>query len=323
MGVIQRMISGLAAALVLVLGAGCLLATLAAQGGRFSTRLDVLTHFAPFWLAGGVVALACAAMLTPNALKSWALVAAGLAVAAAGALVLPELLRPIRPPVAATAPRQVKLVQLNAWGDNVDVEGTADWIARQQPDLVFIEELEQPLRTALIKRGYVGRPGMMRTSVLSRTPLPGPSHKISEADYHLLPPLARGSFQVDGIAVDVIATHLTWPTWPRQQVEIKALKALVDRYDKQRLILTGDFNLTPWSFTLQKIDRTYGLERRDRALFSWPARPFARGRLSSPGPFLPIDHVYAGSDWRTVKIERGPRLGSDHYPLLVVLALED
>ena len=323
MGVIERMISGLAAALALLLGAGCLLAALAAQGGRFSTRLDVLTHFAPFWLAGGLVALACAAMLTPSASKSWALAVAGLAVAAAAALVLPELLRPIRPAVAATAPRQVKLVQLNAWGDNVDVEGTADWIARQQPDLVFIEELEQPLRTALVRRGYHPSSGMMRTSVFSRTPPQAASHRISEADYRRLPPFARGTFQVDGIAFDVIATHLTWPTWPGQQVEIKALKALIDRYDKRRLILMGDFNLTPWSFTLRQIDRTYGLERRDRALFSWPARPFARGRLSSPGPFLPIDHVYAGSAWRTVKIERGPRLGSDHYPVLVVLALED
>ena len=39
-----------------------------------------------------------------------------------------------------------------------------------------------------------------------------------------------------------------------------------------------------------------------------------------PFPFLPIDHVYAGRDWRTVRVQRGPRLDSDHYPVIVRLA---
>ena len=35
---------------------------------------------------------------------------------------------------------------------------------------------------------------------------------------------------------------------------------------------------------------------------------------------LPIDHVYAGPGWRTVSVQRGPKLGSDHYPVIVTLA---
>ena len=76
----------------------------------------------------------------------------------------------------------------------------------------------------------------------------------------------------------------------------------------------GDFNATPWSFTLQRLDHEFGLIRRDRALFSWPIWPHL------PAPFLPIDHVYAGDGWATVKVERGPKLGSDHYPVILTLA---
>ena len=32
-----------------------------------------------------------------------------------------------------------------------------------------------------------------------------------------------------------------------------------------------------------------------------------------------LDQVYAGAQWKTVSIERGPRLASDHYPVIVVL----
>nr|QQZ48664.1 hypothetical protein JKL49_14190 [Phenylobacterium glaciei] len=46
----------------------------------------------------------------------------------------------------------------------------------------------------------------------------------------------------------------------------------------------------------------FGLERRTKALFSWPAYLGAK----VPFPFLPIDHVYAGKGWRTVSVKRGP-----------------
>ena len=89
----------------------------------------------------------------------------------------------------------------------------------------------------------------------------------------------------------------------------------------QLAIVAGDFNLTPWSFALKGIDRRLGLERWDRALFSWPARMSPHSPLSWPTPFLPIDHLYAGRDWRVVSLSRGPLVGSDHYPIVARLAL--
>ena len=101
--------------------------------------------------------------------------------------------------------------------------------------------------------------------------------------------------------------------WPERE----ALIHLAEGQSREGLILAGDFNLTPWSFALTRLDHGLGLERRDRAIPSWPAkRPVAGVQLTTPA-ILPIDHVYAGLRWRTVAIRRGPNMGSDHYPLIV------
>lgn len=89
------------------------------------------------------------------------------------------------------------------------------------------------------------------------------------------------------------------------------------------MIIAGDFNSTPWSFARRRDDRDFGLIRRTRALFTWPAEKISHNRLPAPFPYLPIDHVYAGPGWATVSVERGPRLGSDHYPVVVTLAPRD
>jgi len=118
-------------------------------------------------------------------------------------------------------------------------------------------------------------------------------------------PLLAGDFTMIGM-------HLTWPTYRGQAGHRETLLQALERVDRSKVIVVGDFNLTPWSFALQDFDRRSGMTRLDRAIYSWPGRPFWRGRLKAPVPFLPIDHVYAGSAWRTVSITPSPQRGSDH-----------
>jgi hypothetical protein len=40
----------------------------------------------------------------------------------------------------------------------------------------------------------------------------------------------------------------------------------------------------------------------------------------APAPVMAIDHVFAGQGWPSVDVRRGPRLGSDHYPVVVDVA---
>jgi len=51
---------------VLGVAAACGVAAVAAQGGRWNDRLDLLTHLILVWLTGGLIALVLATFLRPN-----------------------------------------------------------------------------------------------------------------------------------------------------------------------------------------------------------------------------------------------------------------
>lgn len=323
----SRLASGLAIGLVFALGLACAAAALMGMGGRFSPRLDVATHFAPFWLVGALVVTLYALTLAPHDLK-FAILGLGLVgVLAAGSLIAPEFLRPMSPRAPADAPHQLKIIQFNAWRENQDIEPTARWLTDQDADVVVMEEAPR----VLIER-VAQLSGLHLTcrdcgvAILTRArPLKSPPESRTErrSDWHVRPPIARVWFKWAGQDVNVLGVHTVWPTqggWQRAQG-----RYLADRMEpeaKARMILVGDFNSTPWSFGRRREDALFGLERRTRALFTWPARLVLDGQVTLPFPFLPIDHVYAGSDWRTVSVKRGPRLGSDHYPVVAILALK-
>jgi endonuclease/exonuclease/phosphatase (EEP) superfamily protein YafD len=289
------------------------LASVASLGGVFSNTLDLLTHLAPFWLAGSLGALVLA-LLPAAPLRRAALAGFGaLGIAAAAILVIPEFTRAIRPPVTWGGTCQVKLIAFNVWEHNGRPGDAAAWLAAQAPDFILMADVEPPIRAALIHRGFWYDRGVGHTAIFSRSPAVAAPFKIPERDWPLLPKFARGTYSSACGPFSLVAVHLARPFEATRGAG--SLAAELDRYDRERLIVAGDFNLTPWSFALRRLDWRLGLERRDRALSSWPA-------MGAPAPFLPIDHVYAGRAWRTVRVEQGPSFGSTHYPLIAVLALE-
>lgn len=326
MKAILRALTELVRALALVLAAGVAAAALAAQGGRFSDRLDILTHFAPLWLAGGLAATLLWAIAGRQGRTTPVL--ALVAVLSALTLVIPELTAPRTPRVQPEAGDEtLTLVQFNLWGRNRDPAATADWILETDPDLVVIEEgFDQStasiraLRKRYPYRTTCAEPRPCSTMILSKrqpTAEGGLSPSVSEARLAG----AWASFRGPGGPFTVIGVHYTWPypAGPQQQQTLRLARVL-ERFPRERLIVSGDMNSTPWSFSLRRQDRLFGLERRTRALASWPATDASRLKLPVPFPLLPIDQVYAGEGWRTVSVRRGPRLGSDHYPVVVVLA---
>jgi len=302
------------AGLGVVAGAAAACAVLA-HGGRFSDRLDLFSHFAPIYLAAALAA-ALAALAIRTRLRPMTFALAGVAVVASGALIAPEYLRSAGPAAPAEAPGQVKVIQINASQDNADIARIADWVVAQRPDVLTIQEARHDLRDLIYRRTrwrISNRTGdvMIFTPDLrlqmDRKPLPpGSWINYVNATY----PSRSGAFEV-------ITTHVSWPTDPRRRRVRDDLFQVVGRLPRERMILTGDFNATPWSFVMRRQEAQLGLVRRDRAIATYPAQVLGH---DWPLPVLPIDHVYAGSGWATVKVERGPNLGSDHYPLVITLA---
>jgi endonuclease/exonuclease/phosphatase (EEP) superfamily protein YafD len=236
----------------------------------------------------------------------------------------PEFLRPMTPRASpATAPR-IRLIQFNAWDLNRGPIAAAAWLASQNPDVIANEELTPGLRAALRREGFHDQRGMTEsTAIFSRAAPVREPFPVPTADWPVLPEFARATFAGPGGqgTFSLVAVHLRWPIRPEARDQALRLAEFLNLYEADRIIVAGDFNLTPWSFDLRRLDRRFGLERRDRALPTWPARVSAGGRVFDTPAYLPIDHVFAGSAWRTVALHRGPAMGSDHYPLIIDLAL--
>lgn len=307
------------------LAAGAALAAVLANGGRFSDRLDILTHFTPIWLCLGIAGLIVWVIGGGRSLFRMTPIAAAVAVLASGALMLPELTR-AKGEAAPAEGETLKLVQFNLWENNSDPEGSARWVLEQDPDIVTIAE------------GYEVHGGAARLlrerypyAVTCADPLPCSTMILSKkkpvwrqglgggvSDTNL--PAAQARFAGAKGEFDVFAIHYTWPipAGPQQQ-QSKRLEAVLDTVDRDTAIIGGDFNSTPWSFSLRRYDQAFGMERRTRGQATWPAAPITRHQITPPFPVLAIDQVYAGRAWKTVSVKRGPRLGSDHYPVIVVL----
>lgn len=316
----RRAVSGLA----LGLAAAAALASVAGQAGRWSDLLDILNEFAPFWLAAGV--LAALLWLAAGRRGRAAPILALVAVVASASLIAPEFLaRRPAPTPAVRGVETLKFIQFNLWGRNRDAAGTAEWIARQNADIVMLEEAygrAQPVVNALRAqypyRTRCGRHLSCSTIVLSKVKPTDQAH-LAEGGLDPWTDGVSATYPSPGGPVTVVGLHLNWP-WPPglQQAQARAVAALLAPMPKDRMILSGDFNATPWSFSLRRQDALFGLERRTRALPSWPGRTWTAAGVRPP-PFLPIDHVYAGKGWRTVSIQRGALTGSDHYPIVTVL----
>jgi len=303
-----------AVALVALLSA---VAAIAAQWGRVSLKYDILAQFAPFWLVGSASAAAVSLMFR-GWLRGLVVVPALVGLVAAVVLVAPEFLRDTGPRAPADAPDQLKIVQFNVWHENPDPEAVLAWLDAEQPDIAIIEENSLGLQRALAAHsGWKVACRRCEVLMLSRRPALG----IAAARRPSGPraPLTRAVFRDRLGAFTVIGVHNAWPTDPDQPWQEARLARAIDETPRERLIVAGDFNSAPWSFARRRWDRAFALTRRDRALPTWPARTYKRLRWLGL-PFLPIDHLYAGPGWATVSVRRGPRLTSDHYPVVVTLA---
>ena len=320
---LRTVLSALLALAAAALGA----LSFAALGGRFSDRLDVLTHFAPLTAVAAFVVTGSAVLVSRGRVRAFAAALAGSAALGSLGLMAPELVAATRPsPPAPPGAERLRVLQFNVLRRNSDPQATAEIIRALSADVIVLEEVNG--RAAVI-------PDLLRAryphQVGCDDPRPCGTRVLSRRA-----PLAAGGMQAphdrdgsvnaawmtlplrSGASFTVVGTHYTWPVPAGpQQAQMRALDAYVERFPSEALIVAGDMNSTPWSFTLRRQDRALGVERRTRALFSWPR--FAFG-VRSPAPLLPIDHLYAGPAWRTVAVRRGPRTPADHYPVVVDLA---
>lgn len=311
--------------------ASAALSVAGAAAGPWSEWADVLNAGAPAWLGLGVLAAILAATgFDSGRARSVILGLAALGVGACLLRVAPEhigsIAQPRNDPAAAGS---FKLLTVNVWRENRSTGRAVSDIVSAAADVVSLQEphgLEpshwRALSAVYPYRASCDRGRTFSAVLLSRRPFALSGCAIARTDAEGALGYAWGRTSApDGRPVDLISTHFTWPLPPgRQPAQSRALALALRGAQVGDLVVAGDFNTTPWSYAMVRQDRAFApLIRRTLALPTWPAR---LPRLDSgwPVPVLPIDHVYAGPQWRTLDVRRLGVTGSDHYGVLVTLA---
>lgn len=298
---------------------------LALQGGRVNSHLDMLNHFAP-GIVVAQVALLAAAVGGSGLSRKLAISLCMGGILLTSFRLTPEISATFATPRAeGQAGRTVRILDWNVWVKNIAPMASADLIRSYDPDVITLQEADGPAAAipAALRRSYphVARCRGCDLYILSRWPLRRWGAKDENWDHGAGRPASVVWAEVapPGQAPFVVlTTHYDHPnTTSRQAVQRAYLAAVMADFDLQTTLLAADMNLTPWAFAMERQDASMPVRRVTRALPSWPAR-FEHGK-AFPMPLLPIDHIYAGSAWKVVSVQRGERGGSDHYPVIATL----
>lgn len=226
-------------------------------------------------------------------------------------------------PPAAPSPHAIRIVEFNASSRNRVPERAVQWILAQRPDMVVLleahgngAEIAQLLAPALPHLVSCRGTRVCSTMIFSRLePVERRGLAQGDAANRKTVSAAYMRFAASDGNIGVIALHLSRPLpVGRQQRELAELTSRIANVPRDGLVVLGDFNAPPWSVTAREASRILGV-RPVPIQPSWPAPMSA---LALPA-FLAIDHVLLGPGWSAASVDRGPVLGSDHYPFAITL----
>ncbi len=297
--------------------------TIAAFGGRWVWWLDLLANFRaqyiPALLVLGVILMVGRWRRTGTAV---------LLVAVLNLVVVLPLFvgSPGQPTSGAPT---VRVMSFNLLSNNQSFSDVFSYIATTRPDLVLLHESSRPWEVAAgaADMGYqVFRTQtddlIFGTLVLVR----GSEIAVESFGFATSEPRAvEVSFRPDGWPQDlkVLSSHPVSPTGTnraaRAALRDSQIGFATDWASGQEgaFIVVGDLNATPWSWPFRKLlDRT---ELRNSQVgfgfqptFSVDSHPLLR---------IPIDHLLHSPVLGVMDRQLGPRLGSDHFPVVVDLEL--
>jgi endonuclease/exonuclease/phosphatase (EEP) superfamily protein YafD len=280
--------------------------------------LDIINNGIPYLLAGGLILLGLAALTR----KPW-LIAGAILIVALNAYVLRSGLHGSAAMAPAGSERFLRVVTFNLWGGNDRMDEVSKFLADSDADVVVLQEvtrahgalLRQSLQTA-----YPHATDGARIVILSKHPILAEG----QLDRPGFPPwislmLRWVRLEVNGFTFELAGVHLARPFYPElQEEDVEALIRFAASRDRP-LIVAGDFNMSPWTEKLRRLGRLAGIRRYNTFRLTWPVRRDELPLL----PLVAIDNVLASPNFDKIAAIGGPRLGSDHRPVIVDLALSE
>lgn len=238
--------------------------------------------------------------------------------------------------LTATTPDTIRILQVNVNCSNTQYAKVVDYIVKQSPDVVLVEELTPQWLAELNRRlpqypfrNAIALPNPQGIGEYSRIPMHNLRRLELSSGWY---PAVQFEIHQGARTLNVIHLHLQGPmnrrNFARQNQEFAALSHAA-AITPRPLLIAGDFNATPWTRQFQGMLDAAGVQTTctTKGLHStWPgSMPIKRYPLPS-GPIslawrIPIDQFLISNRIVLSKLKVGSYVGSDHYPVTADLVV--
>jgi len=218
------------------------------------------------------------------------------------------------------------VMMLNVEAKNTGYQKAIQTIKEIDPDILLLEEFTHEWRAntkelnGLFPYSF-GSPQIDCSGNMMYSKYPLEDMEIKAVGLYERPTLVS-KVLIKGRKINIVGTHPV-PPIGRERAELRNGHLLdVARITSElngSIVLLGDFNTTPFSNLFKMIVKISGLNDSMQGYgpqLSWPAW------YLPINPFLiPIDHCLVSKDIKVLDRTIGPYAGSDHYPLILQLAI--
>lgn len=298
---------------LLVIVGVCLVAGHFAKSSWFC---DILTAFVFYQLLGAIVAL-----VGLLALRAWrSATVAALLLAWLLVMTAPYLpWRQGRGEVHAATGNPVRVLLTNVLSHNRESAELMRMIQDANPDIICAQEVDdywytefQRLKEAYPHHHAIPRPDNFGIGLWSRFPLLDVSTlELGDATV----PTIMAKLNVHGTTVNLLCLHTLPPLLgdyaDTRNQQLAAVPELVEKYGAP-FLLVGDLNATMWSPYVTDIIAATGLQDARKGFGIFPTWPANVPLFPTP---CPIDQILVSPGIEVNNFERGPFVGSDHYPV--------
>lgn len=303
-----------------VLFASAMMFTALSQFTSVFLLAELLVHFKVFYLLAATVSASVFAMRQK---WRWFVLASLLAAIHFPGVCVWYLPAPDPPPGGGTQTK-LSIVTANLMRANQEHGLFLDFIEEADPDVIFIQELNdawsrslQALVETYSHYAMKPRPDNFGIAMFSRIPL----DEIDIVYYgEASVPAVHARITLDGRSVSLLSYHALPPS-SREYTAARdrQLEAIGDYVAAQEdlVIVAGDLNVTPWSPKYKSMIRESGLKNARRGYGIKPTW----SNIPSPIALLPLDHVLLSPDIAVSSFRVGPDINSDHRPLYVELSI--
>ena len=298
------------------------LASALTLAGRWHWLADLASHFVPHFTVAGVLLFIG---LVWSRRYRWAVLA--LLLAAGNGYLLSPYLWPDRAVAISEAPH-IEILQFNVSFDNPAPGAVIDYLRSfvTPPDVVILLETT-PTWGAYLKTlkdiyptiALIPRNDNFGMTLLSRLPENDVEFRESGAP---AVPLMVFTADVADKDLRIYAMHPPPPLGGllsnARNAQLNELANEIVPQSPQHVVVAGDLNTTVWSEALAPLIRRAGLRDAQRGhgyLPTWAPPPLWRWLG------IPIDHTLVSDNVTVIDRSAGPRLGSDHWPVLTTLSL--